>query len=197
MKLVSFLNNKGEERAGFIVGDKTFDLQAAGKQLGKDLPPTMSCLLNAGEGAMAVVSEVVNSAEKGTAVEAEAGDDVQMLAPVPHPPSCRDAYAFRQHVATARRNRGVEMIPEFDQYPVFYFTNHNGIIGEGDLVVEVDHLQKLDFELEAAIVIGKEGRNIPASGADDITGIKVNAIAGAFDYFCKGPVHIFQVAVGD
>ena len=59
------------------------------------------------------------------------------------------------------------MIPEFDQFPVFYFTNHNAIFGEGDIVVEDDHLEKLDFELEAAIVIGKEGRNIPAEKADE------------------------------
>ena len=59
------------------------------------------------------------------------------------------------------------MIPEFDQYPVFYFTNHNAIFGEGDIFVEDDHLQKLDFELEAAIVIGKEGKNIPAKEADN------------------------------
>ena len=58
------------------------------------------------------------------------------------------------------------MIPEFDQYPIFYFTNHNAMIGEGDLVVETDHLQKLDFELECAVVIGRKGRNIRAEDAD-------------------------------
>jgi len=44
---------------------------------------------------------------------------------------------------------------------------NNAIIGEGNLIVEDDHLQKLDFELEAAVVIGREGRNISASEADD------------------------------
>lgn len=58
------------------------------------------------------------------------------------------------------------MIPEFDEYPVFYFTNHNSIIGPGDVVVEDDHLQKLDFELECAVVIGRQGRNIDAKDAD-------------------------------
>jgi fumarylacetoacetate (FAA) hydrolase len=91
---------------------------------------------------------------------------LKLLAPVPNPTSCRDGYAFRQHVQTARRNRGVEMIPEFDQYPVFYFTNHNTIFGEGEIRVEDDHLRQLDFELEAAIVIGKQGRNISAEEAD-------------------------------
>jgi fumarylacetoacetate (FAA) hydrolase len=58
------------------------------------------------------------------------------------------------------------MIPEFDQYPVFYFTNHNAVYGEGSIKVEDDHLDKLDFELECAIVIGKKGKNIPAEKAD-------------------------------
>ena len=67
-------------------------------------------------------------------VMAQPFEAVQLLAPVPHPSSCRDAYAFRQHVAAARRNRHAEMIPQFDQYPIFYFTNHNSIQGPGDIV---------------------------------------------------------------
>lgn len=59
------------------------------------------------------------------------------------------------------------MIPEFDSYPIFYFTNHNAIQGPGEIVCMPDHFQKLDFELEAAIVIGKKGRNITAAEADN------------------------------
>lgn len=94
--------------------------------------------------------------------------DVTLRAPIPRPPSMRDGYAFRQHVETARRNRGLEMIPEFDQFPVFYFTNHQGVVGPGELRVEKLHLDRLDFELEAAIVVGAEGRNVSAADADDL-----------------------------
>ncbi len=94
-------------------------------------------------------------------------DEVMLLAPVPRPTSMRDGYAFRQHVEAARRNRGVEMIKEFDDFPVFYFTNHQAVTGPGEVMVRDAHLDKLDFELEAAIVIGKEGRDIPASKADE------------------------------
>ncbi len=101
-------------------------------------------------------------------------EDVELLAPVPHPTSCRDAYAFRQHVAAARRNRKVDMIPEFDQYPIFYFTNHNSIQGPGAVACMPDHFEKLDFELEAAIVISKPGRNIKAAQADEyIAGLMI------------------------
>ena len=54
---------------------------------------------------------------------------VTLQAPLPRPPSIRDGYAFRQHVETARRNRGLPMIPEFDQFPVFYFANHGAVVG--------------------------------------------------------------------
>jgi fumarylacetoacetate (FAA) hydrolase len=95
-------------------------------------------------------------------------DDVSLRAPIPRPPSMRDGYAFRQHVQTARKNRGLEMIPEFDQFPVFYFTNHQGVVGPGDVPVRPRQAERLDYELEAAIVIGAEARDVSAADADAI-----------------------------
>ncbi len=59
------------------------------------------------------------------------------------------------------------MIPEFDQFPVFYFGNHQTVMGPGIVKVEEDHLKGCDFELECAIVIGKKGKNIPINKADE------------------------------
>ncbi len=91
----------------------------------------------------------------------------RLLSPIPRPVSMRDGYAFRQHVEAARRNRGAPMIPEFDHFPVFYFTNHLAVTGPGDVAVQRLAREKLDFELEVAVVIGRPGRNIPASRADE------------------------------
>jgi fumarylacetoacetate (FAA) hydrolase len=93
--------------------------------------------------------------------------DCLFASPVPNPVSCRDGYAFRQHVESARKGRGLPMIEEFDHFPIFYFTNHLAITGPGEIYVMEKALERLDFELEVAIVIGKEGRNIPASKADE------------------------------
>ena len=164
MKLVSFLSARGEERVGLYVDGATVDLAEAGAELGLNIPSTMAALLNAGELAFEAARQVESACKQHKISATVSG--ARPLAPVPHPTSCRDGYAFRQHVATARRNRGAEMIAEFDQYPVFYFTNHQSIMGEGDIVVESDHLQKLDFELEAAVVIGKPGKNIQSGEAD-------------------------------
>ena len=91
---------------------------------------------------------------------------VELQAPVPRPVSLRDGYAFRQHVETARRNRGLGMIPEFDQFPVFYFSNHLTVIGPGELRVGRRRLEQLDFELEAFCVIGKTVTNPTLEEAD-------------------------------
>src|SRR5712675_1945479 len=92
--------------------------------------------------------------------------EVTLIAPVPHPSSLRDGYAFRQHVETARRNRGLEMIALFDSFPVFYFGNHHTVKGPGPIHCMPDHFKKLDFELEAAVVISRKGKNIRAEDAD-------------------------------
>ncbi len=176
MKFVSYTNATDAERVGLLITSASadngsgaytvFDLHDSAKKNSLSLPKTMAQLLNGGEQAMAIAQAVATQCQAGEGVAVGSLAEVSLLAPVPHPPSCRDAYAFRQHVATARRNRGVEMIPEFDQFPVFYFTNHQSILGGGDLIVEQDHFERLDFELEVAIVIGKRGKNIPASEAD-------------------------------
>ena len=94
--------------------------------------------------------------------------EVKLLAPIPRPNSLRDAYAFRQHVETSRRNRGLEMIKEFDDFPVFYFSNHNAIFGPSDdIQCMPSHFEKLDYELEIAILIGKEGINVKAENAKE------------------------------
>ena len=125
----------------------------------------MNEFLWGGEALMEAAQRVYKDLKAGKVV-AKAEVFFELLAPVPHPTSCRDGYAFRQHVAAARRNRKVDMIPEFDEYPTFYFTNHNAVQGPGEIRCMPDHFDKLDFELEVAVVLNKKGRNITAAEAD-------------------------------
>lgn len=171
MKLVSYLKEEAEQLA-VLVDELLYDVEL----IHPDIPNTMNLFLNYWD----ELSPIVQAGElaireghisSGRAVRAE---QVALLAPVPFPASCRDGYAFRQHVAAARRNRNVPMIPEFDQYPVFYFTNHHSIKGPGAISCMPDHFERLDFELEVAIVISRHGRNIPAAEADSyIAGLMI------------------------
>ncbi len=167
MKLVTYLNDDHDQLAMVIDG-----ILYPTDSLHPDLPISMAMFLNYWDDIMPLAIALENRIKEGLgrATRTIPLADAELLAPVPHPTSCRDAYAFRQHVAAARRNRKAEMIPEYDQYPIFYFTNHNSIQGPGDIVCMPDHFEKLDFELEAAIVICKPGRNITAAKADEYIG---------------------------
>lgn len=164
MKFVTYLK-ENQERAGLLLKRGIIDIERASQILGSHLSSKMSEILNDWERVLLICSNFEQLVFSGS-IDTIPLDSVKLISPVPHPTSCRDGYAFRQHVETARRNRGVPMIAEFDQYPVFYFTNHNAIFGEGDLFLETDHFQKLDFELECAVVIGKRGKNVRSSEAD-------------------------------
>jgi fumarylacetoacetate (FAA) hydrolase len=167
MKLVSYLK-ENHEQLGVLINDKVYDMEV----LHPDLPNTMNMFLTYWEESLpvALAGELMLKEGSRTSNKGIPAKDVALLAPVPFPASCRDGYAFRQHVAAARRNRKVEMIPEFDQFPVFYFTNHHSIQGPGEISCMPDHFEKLDFELEAAIVISKYGKNIKAEEADEYIG---------------------------
>ena len=166
MRFVSF-RRKEKDRLGIEVTGKIYDLSKSAESIDIEMPRRMRRFLQKWESNLALAKKVDEAIKDGKINDEFVVENAKLLAPVPKPTSYRDGYAFRQHVATARRNRGVEMIPEFDQFPVFYFTNHNAVFGEGDVYVEQDHLEKLDFELECAVVIGKKGINISAKDADN------------------------------
>lgn len=171
MKLVTYLKDEHEQLA-LLINGKLYDTDT----LHPDLPISMSMFLNYWEDVYPVALAAEKRVKDGFFENKRTRDFAEetILAPVPHPTSCRDGYAFRQHVAAARRNRKVDMIPEFDQYPIFYFTNHNSIQGPGDIYCMPDHFEKLDFELEAAIVVSKHGKNIQAAEADEyIAGLMI------------------------
>lgn len=162
MKLVTY-SKQGKEQLAFLVNNTLYDTNAVNKAL----PDNMSALLNNWENLIDIARRAEDEVKSGkSSVDGQPYDNAVILAPVPRPTSCRDGYAFRQHVAAARRNRKVDMIAEFDQYPIFYFTNHNAIQGPGEIRCMPDHFQKLDFELESSIVLCKKGRNIKAEEAD-------------------------------
>ena len=159
MKLISYKQN-GNIKFGALEDGKIYDLNAIDSQIADN----MLEFLQGGKEQLQLAGAVIRNESPTMPVK-----DVELISPVPNPSSVRDAYAFRQHVATARQNRGLEMIPEFDEIPIFYFTNHHAVFGEGDFPVRQRHTEKLDFELECAAVIGKSGRNISIEKADDYT----------------------------
>ena len=168
MRFVTFIDSQGSERAGLHTGPfqsgTLVDLALALSR-----PLTVLSIIENWSELEGPLRELSLRAANGTVPASQLVPEkqVRLVAPLPRPVSMRDGYAFRQHVESARRNRGLPMIPEFDLFPIFYFTNHLAAVGSGELKVQKLARDKLDFELEVAIVTGKSGRNIPAAQADE------------------------------
>jgi len=112
--------------------------------------------------------------EAGDAARRQPGvhpSTVTLLAPIPQPPSIRDFMAFEEHVVTASAAIGLTVDPLWYSQPVFYFTNPASLRGPTDDVAVPPGTEALDYELEVAAVIGREGSDLtPSEAADHIAG---------------------------
>ncbi|MDQ0976424.1 2-keto-4-pentenoate hydratase/2-oxohepta-3-ene-1,7-dioic acid hydratase in catechol pathway [Neobacillus niacini] len=163
MRFVTFEKRDGTVRSGVLLeSDVVIDMYEATN--GK-LPGNMIDFLEQSEINLTLAKGLLQLSygDKG----AYPLNQVRLIAPLPNPKSFRDFYAFEQHVKSARENRGLKMIPEWYQIPVFYFSNHLAIAGPEEEITKPVECKWLDFELEVACIIGKQGRNIPAEEAED------------------------------
>ncbi len=162
MKFITFVKNDGSIRAGWINSrNEAVDMYEA---TNGHLPDNMLSFLENHEEYLEYIQQ--NQALLDSATGTYPLDEVRLKAPLHNPKSVRDFYAFEQHVKTARENRGLEMIPEWYEIPVFYFTNHLAIKAPEEEIRRPRTCEWLDYELEIACVIGKEGRNIKAEDAE-------------------------------
>ncbi|MGW2822938.1 fumarylacetoacetate hydrolase family protein [Streptomyces sp. NPDC001443] len=100
---------------------------------------------------------------------------VRLLPPL-RPASVRDFVTFEEHVEGVRRAvEGTAGVPEqWYAAPTFYFTNPHAIYASGDDIPMAPGSAVLDFELEVAAVIGREGRDLtPDRARDHIIGYTV------------------------
>ena len=104
MKLVSYFKDN-EEQLALVHKDHLYDLNV----LSAYLPQTMEAFLNGWDKyyPLALEADKLLDSKEQHAIHVSS---VELLAPVPNPTSCRDGYAFRQHVEAARRNRDAESL---------------------------------------------------------------------------------------
>jgi 2-keto-4-pentenoate hydratase/2-oxohepta-3-ene-1,7-dioic acid hydratase in catechol pathway len=95
---------------------------------------------------------------------------VRLLPPLA-PPTVRDFVAFEEHVDGLTSGH---VPPEWYQAPTFYFTNPYALVGAHDDVPVPPGSQMLDFELEVAVVVGKDGASLsPERAREHVFGYTV------------------------
>ncbi len=160
MKLVTFKNKKGQIRAGWMKGKTgVVDMKKAHKKLPSNL---LSFIEKHEEYFKLIKTEKL----KSTAAHYKLSE-VQLMAPLPKPPSIRDFLGFEQHMLNASKAFGHNVKDQYYSIPVFYFTNHQAVFGPNDEIKRPATETKMDLELEIAAVIGKAGSDIPHDEVDD------------------------------
>src|SRR3972149_11120731 len=90
-------------------------------------------------------------------------EEVRLLAPLPRPNSIRDCLVFEEHLKNSMPDR--EIPQTWYEIPVYYKGKPDTVQGTDADVVWPRYTNLLDYELEFAAVIGKEGVDIPKEKA--------------------------------
>ncbi len=77
----------------------------------------------------------------------------------------RDFYAHEKHVRTGFKKRNEEIPPAWFEIPAYYKGSTVGFIGPNEDILWPSFTKQLDYELELAVVIGKDGKNIKEENA--------------------------------
>ncbi len=171
MKLVTFQIEHERPCIGIVTTHGIVDLAKASFFLFPTeiaLPDDMMALLQMETAGMDLAYEIYDTLEDMQQCPVTAYDplDVRLCAPILRPGALLDFYTFEQHVRTCRAKRGLDVVPEWYQYPAYYNGNPRSIIGFGETVHFPVREDRKDYELELAIVIGKKGKNISREEAD-------------------------------
>jgi 2-keto-4-pentenoate hydratase/2-oxohepta-3-ene-1,7-dioic acid hydratase in catechol pathway len=96
------------------------------------------------------------------------------LRPPLEAPSVRDFVAFEEHVEGMAAGGGGTVPEQWYQAPTFYFTSPYALIGAHDDVAVPPGCQLLDYELEVAVVVGRDGTSLsPEQAREHIFGYTI------------------------
>ena len=155
MKLATF-TFEGVTRIGKILDDKVLDLT----QVLPDLPKDMTSLLKLGEGAL----NQVRDARSGHPGQLIPLSSVRLEAPVPNPQKYLGIGLNYEDHAEEARKAGIK-IPEFQVWFSKMVSCINGPYGD---IVLPKVSDRLDYEAELGVVIGKRCKNVSVEDAESV-----------------------------
>ena len=184
MKLLSY-NYRGLERVGVYVGEKIAHLsRLAGIFDKKELAfGSMIELIKSWKTHGPALHDLIAQAE---AIKGElspvlvAPEDVHHLSPIPHPPKhvlCM-GLNYQDHVNEGLQAKDVQTAKVELDHPIFFTKAPSTLIGHNESIPAHRVTEKLDYEAEIAVIIGKRGKNIRP----------VEAYAHVFGYCCANDI---------
>jgi len=133
-------------------------------------PPSLTQAIAAGQHFLDRASAAIEARDAGATIPF----DEVLWAPAIDPPVMFDGSAFEQHLVNAHA-RGKREVPDlFYEVPVYYKMNPVTVFGHEQDVPWPGGSRFMDYELEIAIVIGREGRDLrPDEALEHVLGVTV------------------------
>ncbi|HLI13338.1 MAG TPA: fumarylacetoacetate hydrolase family protein [Alphaproteobacteria bacterium] len=131
-------------------------------------PPSLAAIIAAGEAGLEAVRVVARADERELAGALVPWSEVRLRAPIERP--AKNVFCvgrnYAEHVAEGYRARGQEL--KLPEHPQFFTKPRTAVIGpDAAFPLDENVTQKLDYEVELAVIIGTTGRDIPAARAYD------------------------------
>lgn len=214
MRFATYIESPGgAPHLGLVLGERIVNIAAAATSLGlgathDDLAGFVAAGAPALELARTIGARFEDDATAGIALES-----VRLLAPIPHP--ARNVVCvglnYADHVAESKSVVGGDA----PAYPVFFTKPPSCVIGPGDEIPWHGHISTaIDWEVELAVIIGREGRDIAEARAleyvfgytvaNDVTARDLQQRHGQWykgkglDGFCPlGPIVVTHDEIGD
>ena len=180
MRLVTF-TRKNQQRLGLMgPQDQIIDLAEVNRRYLKGGSPvflsSMQGFIEAGPKAVQVARKAEkyvtgkNPDEQKKLLASGAlvkSNQAKIISPIPWPrKNCvMLGINYREHVDEGARARQLEI--KYPDYPVFFTKPATSVIGQNGKVIKHKVTDKLDWEVELAVIIGKKGRDIPKDKAYD------------------------------
>jgi 2-keto-4-pentenoate hydratase/2-oxohepta-3-ene-1,7-dioic acid hydratase in catechol pathway len=180
MRFVTFMQ-KNQQRLGVVrAHEQTIDLAELNERYlkGGKAPflASMQAFIEAGPKALAVAKRAENYVAAKSADEqkklARGGAllnsrQAKIISPIPAPKKnvVMLGINYREHVDEGARARSLEI--KYPEWPVFFTKPATSVIGHLGKVINHKITDKLDWEVELAVVMGKKGRDISKDKAYD------------------------------
>lgn len=153
--------------------ERVLDIARAAGHARQDDPAlrdgSLQTLIEGGPDALAAVAALVDAAHAGQYADAvHARDGLSFLAPIPAPR--KNVFCvgrnYSDHIAEGARALSTTL--KATEVPIFFTKPATTVIGEGaEIPIFPKVSTSIDYEVELTFVIGKAGRNIPATDAFD------------------------------
>ncbi|MDJ0992692.1 MAG: fumarylacetoacetate hydrolase family protein [Dinoroseobacter sp.] len=128
----------------------------------------LQVLIDAGPAALAELRQIIASAEGGGLSDAFVSGDHPFLAPLYAPRKNIFCVGrnYAEHIAEGERAQKAKI--GITDHPVYFTKPSTAVVGhEGDVLIFPSVSEKIDYEVELAVVIGKAGRDISKERAYD------------------------------